>query len=187
MANFDNTNIDIANNNVSRQRTVNLRNMVNKTVVVKIPEYGINRKWTAKGQVIPIPYTLMEQLLWHNGFRQMINRGILYIDSLQDKIDLGIEPEGTTKPVNIIVLTDEEIKNYINEMPYDDFERKVQELSKTQVDNIINYILTNEVIDVSKCTFLKKLTGTDTMEIIHQRKEAELAEERMAKAAKDDR
>ena len=29
-------------------RMVKLKNMVNKTVSVKLPEYGINRRWTAK-------------------------------------------------------------------------------------------------------------------------------------------
>ena len=63
-------------------RMVKLKNMVNKTVSVKLPEYGINRRWTAKGQVVPIPYETMEQILWHDGFRKMIDRGILYIEDM---------------------------------------------------------------------------------------------------------
>lgn len=182
MANLDFTNMNIVNNNENgqRPRMVNLRSMVNKTIVVKIPEYGINRKWTNKGQIIPVPYTIMEQLMWHNGFKNMIDRGILYIDNLQDKIDLGIEPIGSTKPSNIIVLNDEEIKECLTTMPFDTFTKKVESLNKTQVDNIINYILANEIVDVAKCTFLKELTNIDTINIIHQRKDAELAEKKAA-------
>ena len=87
-------------------RMVKLKNMVNKTVSVKLPEYGINRRWTAKGQVVPIPYETMEQILWHEKKKKMIDRGILYIEDMQDKIDLGREEEGTTEPSNIVVLTD---------------------------------------------------------------------------------
>ena len=71
---------------MSNTRMVNLKNMVNKTVGVKLPEYGVNRKWTTKGQVIPLPYDTVEQMLWHEGFRKMIDRGILYIENMQDKM-----------------------------------------------------------------------------------------------------
>ena len=102
-------------------RMVKLKNMVNKTVSVKLPEYGINRRWTAKGQVVPIPYETMEQILWHDGFRKMIDRGILYIEDMQDKIDLGLEEEGTTEPPNIVVLTDKQIETLLTTSPIDVF------------------------------------------------------------------
>jgi hypothetical protein len=44
------------------QRMVKVQNMVNKTVSVKKPEYGINRRWTQKGQIIPLPYEAVEQI-----------------------------------------------------------------------------------------------------------------------------
>ena len=47
------------------QRMVKVQNMVNKTVSVKKPEYGINRRWTQKGQIIPLPYEAVEQMLWN--------------------------------------------------------------------------------------------------------------------------
>lgn len=72
------------------QRMVKVQNMVNKTVSVKKPEYGINRRWTQKGQIIPLPYEAVEQMLWDNGVRVMIDRGILYIPDMKDKIDLGL-------------------------------------------------------------------------------------------------
>ena len=60
------------------ERMVKVTNMVNKTVGVKLPEYGINRKWVRKGQSVPIPFDALSQMLWHNGFRNMIDKGILY-------------------------------------------------------------------------------------------------------------
>jgi hypothetical protein len=52
-------------------------------------------------------------MLWDNGVRVMIDRGILYIPDMKDKIDLGLEPEDATEPENIIVLSDLQINNLL--------------------------------------------------------------------------
>ena len=38
------------------ERMVKVQNMVNKTIVIRKPEYNLNRRWTQKNQIIPIPF-----------------------------------------------------------------------------------------------------------------------------------
>ena len=156
--------------NNSGTRMVELQNMVNKTVGVCKPEYGLKRKWTKKGQTIPLPYDIVELLLWDEGFRKMIDRGILYINSMQDKIDLGLEPEGAIEPENIKVLTDLQIKNLLTTAPYVAFVKEIKELTLTQIKNIINYSIANEIVDVQKCNYLTELTNIDILKTISQNK-----------------
>lgn len=162
---------------MANTRMVNLKNMVNKTVGVKLPEYGVNRKWTQKGQVIPLPYDTVEQMLWHEGFRKMIDRGILYIENMQDKIDLGLEPADATEPENIKVLSDSQIQNLLISQPYTVFKKEVLELGMTQVNNIVNYAIANDIIDVQKCELLQKITGIDILKAISTKKELERLDE----------
>lgn len=154
-------------------RMVKLQSMVNKVVGVSKPEYGIKRKWTKKGQIIPLPFDTVEQMLWDEGFRRMVDRGILYINEMQDKIDLGLEPAGAEQPENILVLSDLQIKNYLTTTPYEVFKKEVSELNMTQIRNIINYAITNEIVDVQKCNFLKELTGLDILKEISLNKDLE--------------
>jgi hypothetical protein len=63
-------------------RMVNLQNMVNKTIGLNKPEYGIKRKWTKKGQIIPLPFDTVQQMIYDEGFSKMLERGYLYIDSM---------------------------------------------------------------------------------------------------------
>lgn len=158
---------------MTNTRMVYLKNMVNKTVGVKIADYGVNRKWTQKGQVIPLPYDTVEQMLWHEGFRKMIDRGILYIESMQDKIDLGLEPAGATEPENIKVLTDSQIQNLLVSQPYTVFKKEISELTMTQINNIVNYAIANDIVDVQKCELLQKLTNIDILKAISTKKELE--------------
>lgn len=162
---------------MSNTRMINLKNMVNKTVGVKLPEYGVNRKWTQKGQVIPLPYDTVEQMLWHEGFRKMIDRGILYIESMKDKIDLGLEPADATEPENIKVLSDTQIQNLLISQPYTVFKKEILELEMTQVNNIINYAIANDIVDVQKCELLQKISGIDILKAISTKKELERLDE----------
>lgn len=154
-------------------RMVQLQNMVNKTVGVKLPEYGFQRKWTKKGQMIPVPYDTLEQMLWHEGFKRMIDRGILYIPDMKDKIDLGLEPEGAAEPENIIVLTDLQIKNLMTTTPLEVFKKEIGKLSVDQIKNIVNYCIANKIVDAEKCRILKEITHTDILKSVSQNQDLE--------------
>lgn len=162
---------------MANTRMVNLKNMVNKTVGVKLPEYGVNRKWINKGQVIPLPFDIVEQMLWHAGFRNLIDRGYLYIEDMQDKIDLGLEPDGATEPENIKVLTDNEIKELLTVKSFDEFKETVRELTMTQVLNIVNYAIANEIADAQKSELLLKVTEIDIFKVISTNRETRRLEE----------
>lgn len=148
------------------ERMVKVTNMVNKTVGVKLPEYGINRKWVRKGQSVPIPFDALSQMLWHNGFRNMIDKGILYIDSMKDKIDLGLEEEGTKEPTNIIALNDAQILKLLKVDNFDTFKSTIDKLPEAQVRNVANYAITNKLVDVEKCNYIKDLTYIDILKSI---------------------
>lgn len=155
------------------ERTIALKSMVNAMVTVKKPEYGVNRKWSKRGQVVRLPYDTVEQLLWDNGFKHMIDTGILYIENLKDKQDLGLEPDDVTKPVNILVLNEKDLEEYWTKLPIDDFKRQVCRLSRVQVDNLISYGVETEHIDITKCHFIQELTGKDILKSISRKHEME--------------
>ena len=148
-----------------------VKNMVNAQVGVKDATTGMLRRWNKRGHCVQIPFDVMEQLMWQDGFRRMIENGILYIESLQDKIDLGIEPYGTDKPVNIIVLSDKRMEELMTTTPLDVFKTEIQQLPRVQVDNLIEYAITNKKVDSAKCAFLKLVTGKDIFKAITVREE----------------
>ena len=166
------------------ERMVILKSMVNGTVSVNYPQYAINRRWSKLGQPIAIPYSLVEQCLYENGFRRMIDSGILYIENMQDKIDLGLEPYGATEPVNIIALNEKEIEALLNEKDINVFKKKILQLPRVQVDNIIEYAIKNEKVDMNKVSFLKELTGKDILSSITRKREMAELERKEAEAAK---
>lgn len=151
---------------MAQQRMVKLQNMVNKVIGLNKPEYGIKRKWTKKGQIIPLPYDIVEQMLFDEGFYRMLEKGYLYIPDMQDKIDLGLEPADAIEPENFKVLTDEKIDSLLNKLPYSVFEREIREYSDAQINAIVNYAIANECVSADKCSLLKDITGLDVLKTV---------------------
>lgn len=159
-------------------RMVILKNMVNATVAIRKPEYNFNRRWLARGQSQAVPFDTLQQLLWDNSVRHMLESGILYIENLQDKIDLGLEPAGATEPVNIIVLSEQDMIDMWTKYSIDDFKRKVSHLPDTQIDNLIEYAVEKEYLDSQKCQFLKEITDQDILKSITRKRDAEEVDKR---------
>lgn len=158
------------------ERMVKVQNMVNKTIVIRKPEYNLNRRWTQKNQIIPIPFDTLEQALWNEGIRTLFDRGMLYIPDMQDKIDLDLEPEDATEPQNIIVLTDKQIENLLNNVPFVAFKKELEELSSTQIREIANYAIIHEIANVEKVNYLKSLTDVDILKAISRNLDIKMAE-----------
>ena len=152
---------------------VKVQCMVDAQVVIKKPEFGINRKWVKRGQIQGIPYDVLEQILWDSGVRHMFESGILYIEDMETKKNLGLEPYDAEEPENIIVLDEKQMSELWCNASIDDFKREVSRLTRVQVDNLIAYGIETELVDAQKCRFLKELTKKDVIKSIARKQEME--------------
>lgn len=148
------------------ERMVALKSTIDSMVSVRKPEYGVNRRWQKIGQTQMLPFDTVYQMLWDSGFRSLIDSGILYIEDLQTKKDLGLEPEEATGPVNILVLTEQQMKEYMTSLPIDVFKREVSKLPRIQVDNLVSFAAQNRYTDSEKCYYLKQLCGKDILKMV---------------------
>ena len=95
---------------------------------------------------------------------------------MQDKIDLDLEPTDATEPQNIIVLTDKQIENLLNNVPFVAFKKELEELSSTQIREITNYAIIHEIANVEKVNYLKSLTDVDILKAISRNLDIKTAE-----------
>lgn len=167
------------------QRMVKLRNTTAKTVTVFSAAYNIKRTFPGKGAVQVLPYDIVEQLLWDNGFQYMIKSGQLYIDDMQTKIDLGLENPDAKVPTNIKVLTPEQILTLLKVRTPEEFKKEVSTISVEQCNEIVKYAVENNLIDNDKVNYLKERTGKDVIAMI-ARKRLE-AEAEKANAGKEEK
>jgi len=58
----------------------------------------------------------------------MFKQGLLYIDNMKDKQDLGLEPLEATEPTNIIALSPKQMEEMLTVKPIAVFKRELSKL-----------------------------------------------------------
>ena len=62
--------------------------------------------------------------------------------------------------------------------PFPVFKTEVSQLTKIQVDSLIQYAIDNKILDSEKCSWLKELTGKDILKSISQYEDMIIAEKK---------
>lgn len=140
-------------------------------VSVNIPDLRFKREWPNKGSSIPIERETLEEMMYDSGFKYMIDTGMLYIEDLEVKKELGLEPEDATEPVNIIVLNDNDMKRMMTAMPQFEFDAKLKTLNYEQMLALADFAIKNELGDFGKCDAIKKACGKDILTAIKLNRE----------------
>ena len=140
-------------------------------VSVNIPDLRFKREWPNKGSSIPIERETLEEMMYDSGFKYMIDTGMLYIEDLEVKKELGLEPEDATEPVNIIVLSDNDMKRMMTAMPQFEFDAKLKTLNYEQMLALADFAIRNELGDFGKCDAIKKACGKDILTAIKLNRE----------------
>lgn len=166
-------------------RMVILQNTQAGTVEIYSPAYNVKRVFPGKGTKQSIPFDVLEQLLWDEGVRYMIETGLLYIEDMQAKIDLGLEEPDTKVPTRIKVFTPEQILTLLKIKSYDDFVKEIDSVSVEQANEVVRYAVENNLVDNDKVNYLKTITGKDIIAMIaRKRLEADAEKANMNKDKK---
>lgn len=155
------------------ERMVMIKSMANSTVAIYEPAYNVRKIFPKRGSKQVIPFDVVEQLLWTNGFRNMLDAGVLYIENMQDKIDLGLEEPDTKEPTRYKVLNDAQMLTLMKIKSVEDFKKDLADLPKEQINNLVSFAVKNEYLDSEKASILKALTGKDIIKMVSRKHENE--------------
>lgn len=139
---------------------------VDGIVSIHSPEYRVSRTWSKKGAKVTFDKEVLAEVMYAPGVSSMFNKGILYIEDMDTKKELGLEPEEATEPENIIVLNENQMKRYLTVAPIFELEAILNKLSGPQKKNLVDYAVKNEIVDMDKADIIKKHTGMDIINLI---------------------
>ena len=140
-------------------------------ISVNISDLRFKREWPNNGASVLIEKETLEEMMYDSGFKYMIDTGMLYIEDLEVKKELGLEPEDATEPVNIIVLSDNDMKRMMTAMPQFEFDAKLKTLNYEQMLALADFAIKNELGDFGKCDAIKKACGKDILTAIKLNRE----------------
>ena len=130
----------------------------------------ISRRWPARGASVMLDKEIVEELMYDDAFRNMVEDGTLYIEDLELKKELGIEPEDAETPT-IIYLSDKELERFWKNMPLAQFKIEVKKLRKAQIDSLVDYAVEHgDDGSIPKANFLTEISGRNVLKGIELRK-----------------
>lgn len=145
---------------------VKITNKYSGPVLVKIPDLNFRRELMARGSTFTVESEQLQEMMYDYGFRYMIESGMLYIEDLQVKKDLGLEPEDATEPVNLIPLEEPQMKRAMTVMPINEFKAFVKKLTYEQMLALADYAIYHEVGDFQKAQVIKESCEKDIIKAI---------------------
>ena len=151
-------------------KKVKVTNLVSRRVNITLPEMRFRRVWETKGAVRTIPFDELEEAMYNPGVEALFRNGVLGIEDMSVKKELGLEPEDAEEPVNIITLNDAQRKRYLTVMPLPEFKENLKKLSIDQVRELAQYAIENEIMDYDKSEAVLKRAGVDIIGTIQLNK-----------------
>lgn len=145
------------------ENKVKIENLISSRVILSMPELRLKRVWERKGAIKTIPFEQLEEAIYDPGVESLFVDGVLGIADMDVKKKLGLEPEEAEEPVNIIVLSDKERKEWLVDLSVAEFRNKIKELPREQVIELANYAVDNEITNFEKSEILKRAVGIDVL------------------------
>lgn len=137
-----------------------VKNTLQSPIEITLPNVRFVRLWQP-GASYPIPMEILYEAIYDSGTKFYIDRGALLIEDRDARIELGL-------PVDIEgkVLTEAQMLKLLKVDTAIVFEKALQELNTMQAQNMADYAIIHQIVDVQKCNLIKKYTGIDVMKAI---------------------
>ena len=91
--------------------------MVSGVIGLNHPEYRLVKTWPKKGTKLPIEKEALRQAIYEPGVEYMFKNGMLYMDDMDFKIELGLEEEGTKIPTTVVPMDEKYLERVFKRMP----------------------------------------------------------------------
>lgn len=154
------------------KKRITLTNMCKHEISLSFPEFHFVRTLPKKGATVKIDRETFLEMVYDPGLSYMLQSGMIFLDDMEIKKDIGLEPEDAEEPKNIKMLSDKDFERYLKILPITELKSVLKSLKKEQIDSLIDYAIEHEIVDMTRCDILKQMTGRDIVRAIQLNREA---------------
>lgn len=143
--------------------------------VINNRDLGIRRVWQSRGDTVLFTKEQLEGLMYDPAFSNMVQEGYLYIEDMEVKKDIGIEPEDAETPT-IIFMNDKELNRFWKIMPLSQFKVEVKKLTKQQLSSLAEYAIRHgNDGSIDKANYLSSVSGYNILKGIELERQSQEA------------
>lgn len=152
---------------------VMVTSMVSGRIGLVLPRLHINKVWPKKNTKLPVEKDVLREAIYEPGVEYMFKQGLLYIDDMDFKIELGLEEEGTKAPTNVIPMDEKYMSRVLKLMPIAEMKKAIAAMNDNQKRELIDFASEQNDISFDRMDVIKKLTGIDVVKVIELKRSKE--------------
>ena len=150
---------------------VMITSMVGGTISAASLEH---RVWNKKGQKLPVSKDVLREAIYEPGIEYMFKKGILYIDDMEMKIELGLEAPGTTAPTEVLPVDDKYLNRVLKLMPISEMKAAIDKMSIVQKQELVDYASKQNDIQLDRLAIVSDKCGIDILKTIELNRQKEV-------------
>ena len=149
--------------------------MVNHSVGISLPQNGymVRKSWPQRGAKVLIDKESLREGIYNPGVESIFKKGILYIEDMAFKIELGLEEPDTQTPTNIVPVDEKYLERILKRMPIVEMKQVIKKMSTEQVQELILFASSQNDIQLDRINVIKEITGTDLFKVIELKMQRE--------------
>lgn len=133
-----------------------------------------HRVWNKKGQKLPVSKDVLREAIYEPGVEYMFKKGILYIDDMDFKIELGLEAEGTKTPTDILPVDDKYLNRILRLMPIVEMKAAIDKMSIVQKQELVDYATRQNDIQLDRLAIVSEKCNVDILKTIELNRQKEV-------------
>ena len=149
---------------------VMVTSMVNGTISASALEH---RVWSKKGQKLPISKDVLREAIFEPGIEFMFKNGILYMDDMDLKIELGLESENAKEPENLIPMDDKYLNRVLKLMPIPEMRKTIDSMSSIQKQELVDFAVNQKDTQLDRLKIISEKCNVDILKAIELNKSKE--------------
>lgn len=139
--------------------------MVGGNIGITLPHIRFNKTWPRKGTKLAIEKDILREAIYEPGVEYLFRQGILYIDDLSFKIELGLEPEGVEAPTHVAV-DEKYMTRVLKVMPIGEMKKAISEMNEIQRQEFVDFASSQNDISLERIKVVDQVTGANILKII---------------------
>lgn len=142
---------------------VMVTSMVGGTISVSALNH---RVWNKKGQKLPVNKDILREAIYEPGVEYMFKKGILYIEDMDFKIELGLEAEGTKVPTEILPMDEKFMNRVLKLMPVPEMKTTIDKMTMVQKQELVDFAVKQNDISLDRIKIVSDKCGVDILKTI---------------------
>ena len=133
-----------------------------------------HRVWNKKGQKLPVSKDVLREAIYEPGIEYMFKKGILYIDDMEMKIELGLEAPGTPTPTEVLPVDDKYLNRILRLMPISEMKAAIDKMSIVQKQELVDYASKQNDIQLDRLAIVSDKCNVDILKTIELNRQKEV-------------